>query len=88
MDPAYNLQQNTYYYEAIDFYDNSRTWVSIKDGCFMAALVLAYVFILLRFLDRLKTEIWHTKGLLSLIPTSFILNNPELRLKFLSHQGI
>lgn len=88
LDVGYDALEDTFMGEAIGFFGNTKTWTAIKDACFMVAFLLGYIFIINGFLNRLKEEMWQTKGLLNLIPTKFILNNPELKIKFLSHQGI
>ncbi|MDR3547581.1 MAG: hypothetical protein P4M11_04795 [Candidatus Pacebacteria bacterium] len=74
--------------DSYSFFDSTKSWTAIKNGCFLGALVLSYFFIISGFISRLKEEIWQTKGLLNLIPTRFILSSPELKFKFLSHQGL
>jgi len=85
---GFDMSVDAYLQDADNFFVNAKSWTAIRNSCFIAALLISYFGIVVGFINRLKNEIWQTKGLLNLIPTKFVLSNHELKVKFLSHQGL
>ena len=88
MDPTYKRLSHVYYSESINFYKSSKSWISIKNGAFICLLAIVTIILFTRFIDQLADEIWTTKGLLSLIPTSLIMSNKEIRAKYMIQQKL
>ena len=73
LDLAYVKLVELYMEESKNYIDNSKNWTLIRVVCFIIALILTYIFLLMRFMNNLTNEIWQTKGLLNLIPIKFLI---------------
>ena len=83
LDVAYEKAYNVYMKDAVDYVDDTKLWTSIRNGCFLGVLLIAYIVIIMQFINQLKREIWHTRGLLNMMPTRYLLNNKNLKKKLL-----
>ena len=88
MNPAYLKLTETFKEETESYLNRIKLWTSVKNSCFLAIAILIYVLIFIRFMKQLQSEIWETKGLLTLIPISLISSNPDLKSKYLEHQNL
>lgn len=83
LDIGFTLLADNYMKDSNDYFNKSMKLASVRNGCYIAACLLAYLFILRRFIRQINDEIWQTKGLLNLIPTNFLLANMKMRSKLL-----
>lgn len=65
------------------FIDNTKVWTSLRNGCFIGVLALAYLFGIIRFINRLEYKLWQAKGLLNIIPTKLLLTSTNIKAKLI-----
>jgi len=83
LDPAYEKLQSVFMRDLESFVKRAKAWTSIRNSCFLVALLVAYFIFVKSFIATLNQKIWQTKSLLNIVPPKFLLNNPDLKKQLL-----
>ncbi len=77
----------TFYSCSMNFFEVVKKIVYGSSIGFVCMFVIVYALVFGRFIGILNEEIWHTRGMLNMIPTEIIEKNPRVREQMWKHRG-
>lgn len=88
ISPVQELLILTFYNAMKGFFTTIQQIVYIKAICFLLVFTLIYLWIFITFLGTLHEEILLTHGIVNMIPTFVLENNPKVREQVWKRKGM
>ncbi|MDR3548426.1 MAG: hypothetical protein P4M11_09225 [Candidatus Pacebacteria bacterium] len=85
---ALGALMGSFYTCTMNFFDTVRKIVYAASIGFMSVFALVYILVFARFIGMLSEEIWHTRGMLNMIPAEIVENNPGVREQIWRRKGL
>ncbi|MDR3548364.1 MAG: PAS domain-containing protein [Candidatus Pacebacteria bacterium] len=85
---ALGATMDTFYACTMNFFDMVKKVVYGTSIGFVCVFIIIYVLIFTRFIGMLSEEIWHTRGMLNMIPKEIVEKNLDVREQVWKRKGL